>query len=289
LEPPSRLFIEFLCLGITLIFLLVCSALISGSETAFFSLSPKQKDKIRNNKDKRSKNITSLLSNPNYLLGAILQINNFVNILIVLISSLLLNKIFDFSGHPILEFIVNTIIVTFILVLFGEVLPKIIATHIPVKFARMMSSPLMLISPVTRPFSKLMNRFASHVTDNIPVKNEITLDDLSKAVDIAAPDSGDEKMMLQGIAKLPVTDVTKIMKPRIDVVAIDMEQTNEEVIKIANSCGFSRLPVYKENLDDIKGFLYIKDMLPYLLPGNQTKFNWKHHIREAYFVPESKK
>lgn len=272
-----------------LILLLVCSALVSGSETAFFSLSKRQKEALRGKKDSKSRRIVRLLQNPSYLLGSILQINNFVNILIVLISSKLLEMMFDLSDSPILEFIIDTVVVTFILVLFGEVLPKILATHIPVKFARFMSTPLSAVRFFTKPFNYLMNRFATTVTGNIQVKGEVSFEDLSEAVELAAPASGDEKQMLKGIVNLPNTPVTDIMKPRVEVVAIDMDQTNEEVIQIATSCGFSRLPIYKESLDDIKGFLYIKDMLPYLLPGNNEKFNWKHHIRGAYFVPESKK
>ena len=288
LEPPSSLLIEFLYPGIALILLLVCSALVSGSETAFFSLSPKQLDSIKCDDDKPSKRIMHLLSMPNYLLGSILQINNFVNILIVLISSMMLEKAFDFSTYPLVEFLVNTVIVTFILVLFGEVFPKLLATHMPVRFAKFMSAPLWFARPFTRPFNYLMNRFASRVTDNLPMRVDFTLDELSKAVDIAEPTTNQEKEMLKGIVRLPVTDVKKIMKPRVDVVAIELDNTNEEVIEIATTCGFSRLPVYKDSLDEIKGFLYIKDMLPYLLTTN-SKFNWRHHIREAYFVPESKK
>lgn len=271
-----------------MILLLVCSALISGSETAFFSLSPKQLDVIKREDDRQSKRIMNLLSNPNYLLGTILQINNFVNILIVLISSLMIDRVFNFSGYPVLNFFVNTVIVTFILVLFGEVFPKLLATHMPIRFARFMSFPLWFIRHFTRPFNYLMNRFASRVTDNIPMRADFTFDELSKAVDIAEPTSNQEKEMLKGIVRLPVTDVKKIMKPRVEMVAIELDNTNEEVIEVATSCGFSRLPVYKDSLDDIRGFLYIKDMLPYLLSAN-SKFDWRHHIREAYFVPESKK
>lgn len=288
MEPPSSLTIEFLCLGISLILLLVCSALISGSETAFFSLSPKQIDALKEKDDKRSEYVLRLLGNPDYLLGTILQINNFVNILIVLISTILLGYIFSFEGSPILEFLVSTILVTFILVLFGEVMPKIIANHIPVKFAKFMSRPILFLGPVTKPFNYLMSKFTNRVTHNIPLRSDVTLNDLAQAVEIATPTASQEKKILKGIVMLPTTDVCKIMKPRVDVVALDIEMTNEEVIKIATECGYSRLPVYQENLDDIKGFLYIKDALPCLMEGNQA-FNWKEHIREAYFVPESKK
>ena len=244
-------------------------------------------DKLKEESDKRSEFILRLLGNPDYLLGTILQVNNCVNILIVLIASILIGHFFPFlDGNPVMEFLVNSIIVTFILVLFGEVLPKITATHIPVSFAKFMSRPLIFIAPVTKPFNFLMSKFTNRFS-NIHSKSDVTLTDLAQAVDIATPTASEEKKILKGIVKLPTTDVCKIMKPRVDVVALDIEMTNSEVIKVATECGYSRLPVYSENLDDIKGFLYIKDILPYLLDNNS--FNWKNHIREAYFVPESKK
>lgn len=255
---------------------------------AFFSLTPKQVDTIKESGDKKSQKVLRLLSNPDYLLGTILQVNNLVNILIVLISTTLLSYFFDFSHNPIMEFLINTVVVTFILVLFGEVLPKIIATHYQVKFSRFMSGPITFLSPITKPFNFFMSKFTSKVSHNISLRGEVTLEDLSEAVDIATEGAIEEQKMLKGIVKLPVTSVEKIMKPRVDVVAIDVHSTNDEVLKIAAECGFSRLPVYQEDLDNIKGFLYIKDMLPYVV-NKDAAFNWKKCIREAYYVPQSKK
>ncbi len=287
MEPPSNVAIELIVLSCSVIGLITCSALISGSEAAFFSLTPGQKDALKEEGDPKGERVLWLLSNPDYLLGTILQANNIVNILIVLLSTMLLGYLFDFSGHPVLEFLVSTISVTFLLLMFGEVLPKIIATHYPVQFAKMMAMPISALFPVTKPFNKLMTGFTNKISDKFGTHGEVTLDELSQAVDIAAPAAG-EKKILKGIVKLPTISVEKIMKPRVDVVAIDIDSTNEDVIRIANECGFSRLPVYQEDLDDIKGFLYIKDMLPYI--ADRTKpFNWKEHIREAYYVPESKK
>ena len=274
-------------MGISLILLLVCSALISGSETSFFSLSHKQLEKLKGESDKRSQNILRLLGNPDFLLGTILQANNCVNILIVLISSILLGHFFSFEGNPVLEFVVNTLLVTFILVLFGEVLPKILATQIPEQFAKFMSGPLIFLGPVTRPFNWLMSKITDKL-NNIHTHSDVTLNDLAQAVDIATPSASQEKKILKGIVMLPTTDVCKIMKPRVDVVALDIEMDNKQVIDTAIECGYSRLPVYQEDLDDIKGFLYIKDVLPYLMDSDKT-FKWQDYIREAYFVPESKK
>ena len=266
---------------------MVCSALISGSETSFFSLSHKQLEKLKGESDKRSQNILRLLGNPDSLLGTILQANNCVNILIVLISSILLGHFFSFEGNPVLEFVVNTLLVTFILVLFGEVLPKILATQIPEQFAKFMSGPLIFLGPVTRPFNWLMSKITDKL-NHIHTHSDVTLNDLAQAVDIATPSASQEKKILKGIVMLPTTDVCKIMKPRVDVVALDIEMDNKQVIDTAIECGYSRLPVYQEDLDDIKGFLYIKDVLPYLMDSNKS-FKWQDYIREAYFVPESKK
>lgn len=288
MEPPSSITVELIVLSCSILGLITCSALISGSEAAFFSLTPGQKDALRQEGDPRGERVLWLLSNPDYLLGTILQANNVVNILIVLLSTMLIGSLFDFAGSPVLEFVVNTILVTFFLLLFGEVMPKIIATHMPVKFAKMMAMPISALYPITRPFSRLMTGFTAKISESLGQKGEVTLEELSEAVDIATPTASEEKKMLKGIVKLPTTCVEKIMKPRVDVVAIDIDSTNEDVIRIASECGFSRLPVYQEDLDDIKGFLYIKDMLPYVVNRNGS-FNWRDRIREAYYVPESKK
>ncbi len=288
MEPPSNVTVELIVLSCSILGLIICSALISGSEAAFFSLTPGQKDALKQEGDPRGERVLWLLSKPDYLLGTILQANNVVNILIVLLSTMLMGYLFDFTSSPVLEFMVNTICVTFFLLIFGEVSPKIIATHYPVQFAKMMAMPISALYPVTKPFNTLMTRFTNHISDRFESHGEVTLEELSEAVDIAASNAGEEKRILKSIVKLPTISVEKIMKPRVDVVAIDMDSTNEDVIKIANECGFSRLPVYQEDLDDIKGFLYIKDMLPYIADRSKP-FNWKEHIREAYYVPESKK
>ena len=288
MEPPSSITVELIVLSCSILGLIICSALISGSEAAFFSLTPGQRDALKQEGDAKGERVLWLLSNPDYLLGTILQANNVVNILIVLLSTMLLGRLFDFSASPVLEFLINTILVTFFLLMFGEILPKVIATHYPVQFAKMMAMPISALLPVARPFNKFMTNFTTKISEHFEQKGEVTLEELSEAVDIATPTASQEKKMLKGIVKLPTISVEKIMKPRVDVVAIDIDSTNEDVIRIANECGFSRLPVYQEDLDDIKGFLYIKDMLPYIADRSKD-FNWKDHIREAYFVPESKK
>ena len=286
-------------MGICIVLLLFCSALMSGSEAAFFSLSPQETDKLRKAGDNRSKKVIHLISKPNELLGTILQVNNLVNILIILLSSALISRLFDFTGHPVLEFVVCTIIVTFVLVLFGEAMPKLIGTSRPVSFSRMMSAPLSFLRPIAAPINKLMELFTKNVDAGISQDvEEDPYKYLNGAVEMTIPSNPEQKKILKRILSLPKKNVTEVMTPRVDVVTLNMDMSNEEVIKVATECGFSRLPVYKENLDDVRGFLYIKDMLPFLLPENSVqnvskssikKFDWHSHIREAYFVPESKK
>ena len=171
MEPPaSSISLIYIFIGITLFLLLFCSALVSGSEVAFFSLTPKQVKKLKEAQDKKSKRVVKLLENPDYLLGSILQLNNLVNILIVLLSTLLLSILFNFAGHPILEFFVCTISVAFILVLFGEVMPKLLANYYPVRFSLFMGAPIVAVSPFTSPFNYLMSRFAKRVTHTITQK-----------------------------------------------------------------------------------------------------------------------
>ncbi|MCI1778401.1 MAG: CNNM domain-containing protein [Bacteroidales bacterium] len=275
-------------MGIGLILLLICSALISGSEVAYFSLTPQQIDSLKKKKSKKDGRILGLLRSPDYLLGTILQMNDFINIIIILVSTTLLSMVFDFSGHPAWGFIVNTVLVTFVLVLFGEVLPKLIAAHDPLKFARRMSSPLKMLMPFARPFNLLMCKVTNTLASDTNGRRRMTLEDLANAVDLTSSSAGDEKKILKGIVNLPSTPVIDIMKPRVDVIALDIKMSNEEVVELAINCGYSRLPVYRETLDDIRGFLYIKDVLPYVLYKSKD-FNWRHHIREAYFVPENKK
>lgn len=278
-------------IGICIVLLLFCSALMSGSEAAYFSLSPKEKQKLKEGTDTSSHLVMNLLERPNRLLSIILQANNLVNILIVLLTSLLLTRLFDFTGYPVLEFIICTVVVTFVLVLFGEAMPKLIGTRSPVKFAKFTSGMLSLLKIVTVPLDKLTDkviegrRRTKALTEE---EEEKAYKMLSGAVEMTMAEDVKQKSLLNKILSLPKKSVSQIMKPRIEVETLNMEMTNEEVISIATECGYSRLPVYKDNLDDIRGFLYIKDMLPYIM-SRSGKFDWRKHIRQAYFVPGSMK
>lgn len=279
---------------------------MSGSEAAYFSLSPKETQRLRESEDAGSRRVIRLLSAPNRLLGTILQTNNLVNILIVLLSNTLMGRLFDFSEHPVLEFVICTVIVTFLLVLFGEAIPKLIGTRSPVSFARMTSRTLSVLKQITIPADRLIEAIVEKVKMKRAGQEEVEEENykyLNGAVEMAIPEDPERKQFLKRVLDLPKKSVAQIMKPRVDVVTIEMSMSNDEVIEIASKCGYSRLPVFKDNLDDIRGFLYIKDMLPYIMKkaeneaetsgsgngGEKRAFDWRHHIRTAYFVPGSMK
>ena len=282
---------ELILIGILILLLLFCSAMMSGSEAAFFSLSPKETQDLKDGEDSSSRRVIKLLSTPNRLLGTILQANNIVNILLILLSSVLINRLFDFTGHPVLEFLVCTVIVTFVLVLFGEAMPKILGTQYPVRFAKFTSLPLSLLKHTTIPLDKIMDKIGEKKRRGKTLSEEEEEDAyemLRGAVEMTVTEDASQKKLLKKILTLPQKTVSQIMMPRVEVETISMDMDNEEVIKAANECGYSRLPVYKDDFEDIRGFLYIKDMLPYIM-SRSKKFDWRKHIRQAYFVPGSMK
>lgn len=298
--PVSGSLAENILIIVFIIVLLFCSALMSGSEAAFFSLSPKEKEFLKNSDDKKSRRVISLLAQPNNLLGTILQANAIVNILIVLLSNVLLSRTLDLSTHPVLEFLVCTVIATFLLVLFGEAMPKQIGTKSPIKFSRFTSRALSILRYVTVPIDRSINYLVEkfnnvrpHSEEDDEAQKEEDYKYLSDAVDMTLKADNQQRNLLKRILNLPQKNVSAIMKPRVDVVTVNMTMTNEDVVAVASECGFSRLPVYKDNLDDIRGFIYIKDMLPFIkqkaADSNEKIFDWKKHIRKAFFVPGSMK
>ena len=268
---------------------MVCSAFISGSEAAYFSLSPQQLDKIRRRNDKKSKMVLEQLGRVDFLLGTILQANNFINITLVLLSAFFINSLVDFTHAPLWGFFVQTVIVTLMLVLFGEVMPKIVASQYPEQCSQKMAMPLRLLEIVARPFNLLMVRVSTSMNKNMTTSgNTVSIEELSQAVDITGGAEVEEKKMLKGIVGFVSTDVRKIMSPRVAVSALEVASDFGEVKKTIIESGYSRLPVYEGNLDTIKGFLYVKDLLPYMHTQGDD-FDWHTLIRSAYFVPESKK
>lgn len=270
------------------ILLLGVSASVSASETAFFSLSPRDVVRLKNSSDRRSNAILRLLSADEYLLATILVVNNLVNICIVILSNGLIDSLVGFDGAAGLEFVVKMVIVTFLLLLFGEIMPKILASYHPVRIARMMAVPLLLLKALFRPVSFLLIRSGGYINRSVTRKREnISIDELSNAIEMTSGQSAEEKRMLSEIVDFVHTEVVEIMKPRLDIVSLDMEADFDQVRETIVSSGFSRIPVYEESIDHIKGVLYVKDMLSYVSHGRD--FEWQNLIRKPYFVPEHKK
>jgi len=263
--------------------------LISGCEGSYFSLSPQDIDAIKRKGDKKSATILRHLSRPDYLLGTILQMNNFVNIACVLLLSYIITDIVDFSTSPVWGFVFQTVVVTFLLVLFGEVMPKVVASQYPQQFAEKMAAPLTVMGKITNPVNRVMIFLSGKISKNLtPLRSSFSFEELSQAVDITKGAEVEEKKILKSIVSFVATDVRKIMKPRVEVCAVELASSFDELKETVIENGYSRLPVYEDSMDNIKGFLFVKDLLPHFYTQD-SDFNWHTLIRTAYFVPESKK
>ena len=275
----------FSCLLIVFI-LLVCSAFISGAEVAFFSLSPSEIEDIE--KDKKHLEVIGLLQKPNLLLATILIANNFINIAIVILSAYVTSIAITFPENSSLEFIFQIVIVTSLLVLFGEITPKIYANNNAKKFSLMMVMPLKLLQHLFTPLSYLLVSTTNFIDKRLAQKQkEVSLEEISKALDLTEKESKEqERRILRSIVEFGNTDVKEVMKSRVDVLAIEQHTVFTEVIKKIVSSGFSRIPVFKEQFDNVLGILYIKDLIPFLNKGDE--FEWIKLCRPAYYVPETK-
>ena len=272
---------------IILIVLIATSALISGSEVAFFSLKPNNIDNLKHSKSRVSRVIIKLIEEPKKLLGTILVANNFVNVGIVILSSYLTLELVKFSLSPVWGFVIQVVLITFLLLLFGEIIPKVYATHNYLGFARFMALPLFFLSKIFAPVSSFLILSTSVVDKKVKKKQDISIDDLSNALELTEEDLDDEKEMLKGIVEFTNTEVSEIMKPRVDVIAVDIKSNFQSMLNQIMDSGFSRIPIYQRTFDDVKGVLYIKDLLPHL--NKTTNFSWQSLVRPPYFVPENKK
>ena len=264
---------------------LFLSAFNSGSEIAYFSLRPEDVSSIED--QHRRERVKELLSNPEKLLATILVGNNLVNIMIAIVLSFAMYRIFDFNS-TVLDFIVQTVILTFLILLFGEVIPKLYATNFNVKFAAMTSAPLKAAVKLFTPLTALLVRSTSIVNKVVPAQTEeLSVDDLTRALEVSEVKDPDDKELLEGILSFGDKTVSDIMRPRVDVVDIDHDDDFDEVVRKVIDTGYSRMPVYEETPDNIKGILYAKDLLPYIGSRDNT-FKWQTLIRPAYFVPETR-
>ncbi len=269
--------------AITLV-LLCISALVSGAETSFFSLTHNDIHELKKNPSGAAAAVLRLLGDVDFLLATILVVNNLVNICIVILTSNIIDTIFTFTRF---EFLFKTVLVTFLLLLFGEILPKVLAQTIPVRFAQFVARPLRLLRRLFYPLSYILVRTSSRISEKASHKSEISLDELADAVDMTQSSCPEERVMLSGIVNFVNTEVQEIMKPRVDITALELTDGYETVKRTIIESGFSRLPVYEEDMDHIRGTLYVKDLMPYINHGDE--FGWQKLIRKPYFVPEHKK
>lgn len=266
------------------LFLLSISALVSGSETSFFSLSHNDIRQLQESRSPRAAAVLRMLSDVDLLLATILVVNNLVNICIVILTADIIDSLFTFLRF---EFLFKTVLVTFLLLLFGEILPKVLAQTMPVRFALMVARPLSALRWTFYPLSYLLVHASSRISEKAAHKSEISLDELADAVDMTQSSSPEEHEMLSGIVNFVNTEVQEIMKPRVDMTALDITDDYDHVKHTIIESGFSRIPVYEEDMDNIRGTLYVKDLLPYI--NNGKDFAWQQLMRKPYFVPEHKK
>ncbi len=281
-QPDIYVIIE----ALVVVLMLLCSAFISGSEVAFFSLSPADREAFRINKSKSAGRVIKLLDTPERLLSTILVVNNFVNIGIVILSAYISSQLFDFTSSPVFGFILEVVVITFLLLLFGEIIPKVYATQQNLRFASLMAGPLIILDKVFMPISLILLKL-SEILKRGTHDSPLSKDELSDAISIASGKNIQDEKILKGIINFGNIDAREIMKPRIDIMAIDIKTPFIELIPGIIESGYSRIPVYSESIDNIQGVLYIKDLLPHLhKPGS---FNWQSLIRPAYYVPEIKR
>ncbi len=276
-------------MGVMLV-LLLFSALVSASEVAFFSITPAQKAMLGESRQGKHVTILALLQKPKTLLATILIANNFINVAIIILSTFVLNDWVDFGNQFTLQFIVQVVLVTALLLLFGEIIPKIYAAHNNMRICEWLAFPMRTLGVIFYPISIILVRSTRIIDKKIQKKtHSLSVDDLSHALEINPEIATSEKehRLLKGIVEFGDTSVRQIMKYRADVAALNYHDGYDKVLDCIRECGYSRLPVYAENLDNIKGMLYIKDLLPYL--NEKLDFAWQKLIRNAFFVPENKK
>lgn len=293
---PSLQLITFLAIdlsavsGFVLLFvLLICSALVSGAEVALFSLTQAEIDAELESNSKPIEIVSRLLEKPHKLLATILVANNFINIGVVLLFAYLSQYLFNSVESEVIRFIIEVIVVTFLILLFGEILPKVYASRNNISFSKFMAYPLKFLDVVIAPLSIPMRSFTRSINAKLrQQKSNLSVDQLSQALELASDEdtTKEEQKILQGIVNFGNTDTKQVMRPRIDIFALDNTSTFKEILPDIIKNGYSRIPVYTENVDQVIGILYVKDLLPHI---DNPMFDWTTLLREPYFVPENKK
>ncbi|BDD06097.1 gliding motility-associated protein GldE [Aureibacter tunicatorum] len=272
------------------IILLTLSFLVSGSEVAFFSLSPDQVEQCKNSNSSSDKMISNLLEKPKRLLATILILNNLINIAIVTLSTIVIwNVTGTKDGSDFFVFLLQTVIVTILILFFGEVIPKNYALFNSLNFAKIMGKPLAWSATFLKPLSWSLMTLSNIIERRVEKKGyNVSIDELNHALDITKDDSTkEEQEILKGIVNFGTLSVKQVMTVRLDITCIATDSNFKELIKLIKETSFSRIPVYQDSIDKIEGILYVKDLLPHL--DKDENFNWKELLRPTYFVPETKK
>ena len=279
-----------LVFGFVAIFaLLFCSALISGAEVALFSLSQKDLEETLQEHPSKGKIITKLLEKPKKLLATLLVANNFINIGVVILFLFVGKNWFAAVSSPILKFGIEVVIVTFLILLFGEVLPKVYASRNNIKFAKKVAYPVAVLDKLLSPISLPMRKVTIYLHNKLgKQKTNFSVDQLSQALELTDSDesSSEEQKILEGIVTFGNTDARQVMSPRMDIFALEIEESFAAIYSKIIEKGFSRIPVYRDNIDQIEGVLFVKDLLRHI---DKEEFDWKTLIREPFFIPENKK
>ena len=274
---------------LAIVALLFCSALLSGAAVALFSLSEKDIDEINQDNNSKGKIISKLLEKPKKLLATLMIANNFVNITIILFFSFIGDNLFAAIVNPTLKFIVEIITITFLILLFGEVVPKVYASRKNIKFAKLAAYPIAFLDKLLSPISIPMRAITIYLHNKLgKQKTNFSIDQLSQALELTTSEdsSTEEQKILEGIVSFGNTDTRQVMSPRIDIFALEITETFADICPKIIDKGYSRIPVYRDNIDQIEGVLYVKDLLPHI---NTNEFDWKLLLREPFFVPENKK
>ena len=268
--------------------LLSLSALISASEVAFFSLDPQSTNELEESELKADKNIVQLLQRPQHLLATILIANNFLNVAVILLLTNFTTSILNFESVPFLGFIFQAIFITFVLLLFGEIMPKVYATQYAKKTTEKAAPVIMTLGKMFGPIINLLVNSTSIVNTRLSKhsRSNISMDELSHALELTSNSKDEDTEILEGIIKFGNIQVVDIMTSRLDMVVVDIKTNYKQLLDIIIKSGYSRIPVYSENRDNIKGLLYSKDLLPHL--DKPINFRWQSLVRQAYFVPETK-
>lgn len=295
MDPEPSFFLQYtldtnLALGfIAILVLLFCSALVSGAEVALFSLSQKDIDDTLQEHPSKGKIISKLLEKPKKLLATLLVANNFITIGVIILFVYLGNNVFSGIPSPVLKFSIEVIVVTFLILLFGEVLPKVYASRNNIKFAKWIAYPVAILDKLLSPISLPMRKATIYLHNKLgKQKTNFSVDQLSQALELTDSDesSSDEQKILEGIVTFGNTDTKQVMSPRMDIFALEINESFASIYSKIIEMGFSRIPVYRDNIDQIEGVLFVKDLLPHI---NKEDFDWKTLLREPFFVPENKK